>query len=80
MLVLPYPIANMDMMEKYYDEILLPLGKNTYYKSTIEKRNEWMIKNSDSLVAYVIRNFGGAARCLCKAQRKGLNIIQIKIS
>lgn len=76
-LVLPYPIADMDMMEKYYDEILLPLGNNVHFKSAITKRNEWMVDNSDMLVAYVTREMGGAAKCLQYSKKKGIFVSKI---
>ena len=70
-LVVPYPIANMDDMEKYYDEVIYPSELyNVHYKSAITKRNEWLIDNSEMLVAYVVREFGGAYECLKKAQQK----------
>ena len=77
-LVLPYSIANMDMMEDYYDEIWLPLDKNVHYKSAITKRNEWMVENSDMLVAYVIRGTGGAADCLRYAQKYMVKRLKIR--
>ena len=51
-LVLPYSVADMEMLEQFYDEIWLPeeLYK-VHYKSAITKRNEWFVKNSDLLVA-----------------------------
>ncbi len=76
-LVLPYPIANMDMMEDYYDEIWLSLDKNVHYKSAITKRNEWMVENSDMLIAYVIRDTGGVADCLRYAENKEVKIVKI---
>lgn len=74
-LVVPYPIANMDEMEKYYDEVIYSSELyNVYYKSAITKRNEWLIDNSEMLVAYVVREFGGAYECLKKAQQKGISV------
>lgn len=59
-LVLPYSVADMEMLEQFYDEIWLPeeLYK-VHYKSAITKRNEWFAKNSDLLVAYVENDSGG---------------------
>lgn len=76
-LILPYPIADMDMMEDFYDEIWLPLGSDVHFKSAITKRNEWLIENSDMLVAYVIRDTGGAATCLQFAEKSGIPIERI---
>ena len=77
-LVLPYPIANMDMMEKYYDEIYLPLNNKTHFKSAITKRNEWMVENSDLIVAYVERDFGGAFEALKYAKKHNKCVLNIK--
>ena len=77
-LVLPYPIADMDDMEKYYDEVWYPQELyNVHYKAAITKRNEWFVNNSDLLVAYVERDYGGAYECLKKAQQKDIQITLI---
>ena len=74
-LVLPYPIADMDDMEKYYDEVWYPQELyNVHYKAAITKRNEWFVNHSDMLVAYVERDYGGAYECLKKAQQTDTQI------
>ena len=78
-LVIPYPIADMEDMEKFYDEVWYPDELyGVYYKSAITKRNEWFVDRSDLLVAYVIRESGGACECMKRAQQKGVVIQQIK--
>lgn len=79
-LVLPYSVADMEMLEQFYDEIWLPeeLYK-VHYKSVITKRNEWFVKNSDLLVAYVEKDSGGAAYCLKQAQKEGVLIKNIAL-
>lgn len=77
-LVIPYPIADMDAYEKYYDEIQYPSELHkVHYKSAITKRNEWLIENSDMLVAYVIRDHGGASQCLKKAMAREIEIRRV---
>lgn len=67
-LVIAYPIADMEAYKKYYDEVEYPKELlNVHYKNAITKRNEWLIEHSDMLVAFVTRSSGGAARCLKKA-------------
>lgn len=80
-LVIPYPIADIEAYENYYDEIIYP-GElyNAHYKSAITKRNEWLVENSDMLVAYVIRNHGGAAHCLNYAIKHKVEIKRIEIN
>ena len=75
-LVLPYAIADMDLLEQFYDEIWLPEELyNVHHKAAITKRNEWFVEHSDLLVAYVERDSGGAAACLKKAlKQKNLTI------
>lgn len=47
-----------------YDEILFAPIENTPPKYAISKRNEWMVKNADFLIAYVDYGWGGAAKTL----------------
>ena len=78
-LVIPYPIANLEDMEKYYDEVMYPVELyKVHYKAAITKRNEWMVDHSDLLVAYVIRENGGAHVCLKKAIGKERRVMLIK--
>ena len=77
-LVIPYPIADMEDMENYYDEVWYPQELyRVHYKAAITKRNEWFVNNSEMLVAYVERDNGGAYECLKKAQQKDMPITLI---
>ena len=66
-------------MKQYelYDEVLYPPIENTPLKFAISKRNEWMIKNSDLVIAYVNHSYGGAYKSLKIAKRMKKNIINI---
>ena len=77
-LVLPYPVANIKYYEDYYDSVFIPqeVGKS-HPKGAILKRNQWMINNSEMLIAYVRRNEGGAAKCLKMAQKSKIKIVRI---
>ena len=46
-------------------------------KFAISKRNDWMIKQSDVVVAYVVYSFGGAYQFVKKAELKGKEIINL---
>ena len=46
-LVLPYEIANLDLIEKSYDEVIMPNDYKCHYKAAIEKRNRWLAENCD---------------------------------
>lgn len=77
-LVIPYPLADMKSYENYYDEVEYPKELyKVHYKASITKRNEWLVENSDMLVAYVVRDYGGAAHCLKKAIERGIEIKRV---
>lgn len=77
-LVLPYPVADMEYYEKYYDDIIIPeeAGK-AHFKSAITKRNQWLVDNAEMLIAYVRRNKGGAATCLQQAEKAQIKIERV---
>lgn len=43
----------------------------------ILKRNEWMMKNADLVIAYVKREYGGAYKALCVARRLKKPVINL---
>ena len=58
-LVLPYPVADYESYKEYYNEVLIPHElNNVHFKAAIEKRNEWIIDNSDLLIMHVVREAG----------------------
>ena len=62
---------------KLYDSTLYPPLENVPYKFAISKRNEWMINESDLIIAFVKRNHGGAYKSLAYAKRKKKKIINL---
>ena len=77
-LVLPYTVADMEYLEDFYDEIWLPDELHgVHFKNAITKRNEWFVNNSDLLIAYVLRDKGGAATCLKMAEKQEVFTINI---
>jgi len=81
-LILPYLTQelndNKTFYESSYDDVIVPIElAGVHYKSAIGKRNRWMVENSDWLVAFVYRDFGGAYTTLRYAERKGLNILNL---
>lgn len=77
-LVIPYSVADMEDLEKYYDEVWYPDElSGVHFKSAITKRNEWFVDHSDLLVAYATKEFGGAFECMKKAQQKGILIAHL---
>ena len=73
-LVLPYLDSNLDTSG--YDGTTYPPLETVPRRFAIVKRNEWMVRESDVLVAYVIYTWGGAVKTLEYAQRKKKEIIR----
>ena len=76
-LVLPYHTKNEEYYETYYDEILIPVDQKTHFKAAITLRNEWIIDNSDLLIAFVQTSSGGAYNALVYAKKKNIQIVNI---
>ena len=74
-LVLPY--LNRDYNETLYDDTTYPPLEEVPRRYAISRRNEWMVDQSDVIVAYVDHGWGGAAKTLEYARRKKKRIIQI---
>ena len=81
-LVLPYLTHDLNENKEYYsllyDEIIVPIElAGIHYKKAITARNRWLIDQSDFLIAFVMRDFGGAYSTLKYAEKKNLEIINI---
>ena len=81
-IVFPYLTQELNSEKTYYeqsyDDIIVPDElAGVHYKSAITKRNRWMIDQSQLLIAFVYRDFGGAFTTLKYAQKKQLQIINI---
>ncbi|WP_296627684.1 hypothetical protein [uncultured Negativibacillus sp.] len=72
-LVLPYLNFNIDT--SIYDDSVYPPLESVPPKYAILKRNQWMVEQSDIVVAYVLHGWGGAAKTLRYAQQKKKEII-----
>ena len=76
-LVLPYPVKDLEYYEKFYDEILFPLDPKTHFKAAITQRNQWMIQNSDLLIAFVQENKGNSYLGMNQAEKSGIQVINL---
>ena len=77
-LVLPYSNKDECYFEQYYDNIYYPLDPKTHYKNAIQKRNEWLVDNSDLLIAYVEPDrVGGAMKTLHYAVKTNTYVINL---
>ena len=74
-LVLAYLNREVDM--EYYDETIYPPLENVPPRYAISKRNEWLVAQADTVIAYVAYSWGGAAKTLRYAQRKHKRIVNL---
>lgn len=59
-------------------ETIFPGGLECVHpRYAIDRRNRWMIGESDIVIAYVIHNWGGAAKAVALAEKKGKKIIRL---
>lgn len=82
MLVLPHMMSKINtdkyFYENLYDEVIIPIElSDVHYKSAITKRNRWIVDESDFLIAYVYKEYGGAYTTLKYACRKKKEIINL---
>lgn len=81
-LVLPYMTKDINENRQYYesnfDAIMIPYEvAEAHYKAAISQRNEWMVDQSDVLIAYVNREYGGAYAALRYARKRNKRVINI---
>lgn len=65
--VTPY-MDRADNMGRTYDEIIYPPLENVPYRFAISHRNKWMMQKADIVIAYVVREHGGAFAALRQAK------------
>lgn len=68
-LVLAYLDRTVDLT--LYDESVYPPLEEVPKRFAIVKRNEWMAREADIIICYVKHSFGGAAKAVAAARRKG---------
>ena len=65
-----------EYLHRIYDEILIPMElAGIHYKKAITERNRWMVRESNLLIVYVHRDFGGAKTMMKYAQKLGKEVI-----
>ena len=73
-----YHIEKYDHFCHYYQaETIYMLEYSVHPKYAIIERNKWMVDNSDYLIAYVNRNYGGAYNTLMYTKSTRKNAIEI---
>ena len=80
-LILPYMKTSVNRNREYYesscDEIIIPDMGEIHYKRAITVRNRWIAERSDVVLAYVIRDFGGAYDMCRYAEKIGKRVIYV---
>jgi len=73
--VLVIPYLNRKYDDSGYDYTLFPPLEAVSPRYAISKRNEWMAAQADVVIAYVTHDWGGAAKMLEYARRKGKKVV-----
>ncbi len=61
-----------------FSDVIFPPGLETVPpRFAISRRNEWMLRQADYVVAYITHSWGGAAQCVEKAARLGKVVINL---
>ncbi len=63
---------------EYYDETTYPPPENTPLRYAISRRNKWLVAQADTIIAYIICSWGGAARHRCSGTpEESISILRI---
>ena len=87
-LKMDYPAINYAVVLAYmpgkkpeyddYSDTMLPEGiEMVYPRYAISWRNDWMLRQSEYVVTYITRTWGGAAQYAAKAKRLKKNVINL---
>ena len=72
-----YPVANLDIIEKSYDSVIIPTDRKCHYKAAIGERNKWLTENCDMMIVYIKRDYVGAYKCYKYTRKLGVPIMNI---
>ena len=71
-------LAYLPKDDSLISDSILPEGIELIHpRYAISWRNRWMIEHSDYVIAYITHNYGGAARFVNEAERRGKTIIRV---
>ena len=69
---------NKDYYSAMFDDVIIPTDlMGIHYKTAIKARNRWIVDNSDVVIGYIIRDYGGAYTAIKYAEKKNKKIILI---
>ena len=67
-----------DYLYSLYDDIVIPIElAGVHYKAAIRERNRYLIRESDVVILYLRREFGGAYDAKRYAESLGKQIVYI---
>ncbi|MEE3427944.1 MAG: hypothetical protein VZQ55_03080 [Ruminococcus sp.] len=70
---------NKEYYKSMYDDVIIPTELiGIHYKSAITARNRWIVDNSDIVIVYTIRAYGGAYTAINYAKKKNKLVIKLK--
>ncbi len=75
--VLAYMPVKKNEYEDYSDTIYPDGLENVPRKFAIDRRNKWLVDNSDYVIAYISRSFGGAAKFYDLAMKHKKEVINL---
>ena len=77
--VLAYMPAEKEEWDPYeFGETMLPEGiESVHPRYAISWRNKWMVNESDVIVSYIAHSWGGAAKYVEMAAKKGKIIVKL---
>ena len=69
---------NKDFYASMYDDVIIPSElMGVHYKGAIKARNRWIVDNSEIVIGYTIRDYGGAHTAIKYAERLKKKMIYI---
>jgi len=76
--ILPYLTGSRFYEPDFYDAVLFPEGLEAVPpRFAIARRNQWMVKNSDIIIAWVDHTWGGAYNTCRIAVKQGKEVINL---
>ena len=78
--VLAYMPAEKEMWSPYeYGETMLPGGiESVHPRYAVSWRNKWMVNESDMVICYITHGWGGAAKYVELAEKKGKRVTNLR--
>lgn len=77
-LALPYPKANMDLLETQFNSVIIPPALHSVQpKAAITEGNHWMVEKCDLFIAHTVHERGGAWTAMHMAEQLGMPVLRI---